>query len=112
MSSQGTQSVGGPSDEPSISRDGSLVTFKSLATNLQGVTLKNWSNVYVKDVANNTITRVTVGLDGQPLLLYGGGSWPSISANGRFVAYEATASNLVPNDTNNAPDVFETGPFA
>ena len=31
---------------------------------------------------------------------------PSISADGRFVAFESTASNLVGNDTNNVSDVF------
>src|SRR5206468_60569 len=36
----------------------------------------------------------------------GGSLMPAISANGRFVAFVSVASNLVENDTNNAPDVF------
>ena len=31
---------------------------------------------------------------------------PAISADGRFVAFESYASNLVPGDTNDAYDVF------
>jgi hypothetical protein len=31
---------------------------------------------------------------------------PSISSNGRFVAFESEASNLVAKDTNNTGDVF------
>jgi hypothetical protein len=36
-----------------------------------------------------------------------GGYWGgSISADGRFVVFESTATNLVPNDTNSVSDVF------
>jgi Tol biopolymer transport system component len=31
---------------------------------------------------------------------------PAVSATGRFVAYESSASNLVPSDTNGAVDIF------
>src|SRR5450432_1698137 len=31
---------------------------------------------------------------------------PSISGDGRYVAFETHADNIVPNDTNNAYDVF------
>ena len=33
-------------------------------------------------------------------------SAPSISADGRFVTFASAASNLVPGDTNESPDVF------
>ena len=33
-------------------------------------------------------------------------NWPSVSANGRYVAFSSWASNLVPGDTNDASDVF------
>jgi hypothetical protein len=36
----------------------------------------------------------------------GASEWSMISRNGRFVVYHSTASNLVPNDTNNVQDVF------
>jgi Tol biopolymer transport system component len=31
---------------------------------------------------------------------------PSISADGRFIAFESTATDLVPADTNNNSDIF------
>ena len=31
---------------------------------------------------------------------------PSISADGRFVAFESNASNIVPGDTNSTRDIF------
>jgi Tol biopolymer transport system component len=37
---------------------------------------------------------------------YGNSDWPDISSDGRFVAYRSAAPNLVPGDTNGAPDVF------
>src|SRR6266480_6716178 len=36
----------------------------------------------------------------------GGGYWPAISADGRFVAFISGSTNLVPGDTNEVPDVF------
>lgn len=49
-------------------------------------------------------SRVTVSVTGgQP----NGVSWsPAVSGDGRYVAFTSYASNLVPGDTNEAPDVF------
>ena len=54
-----------------------------------------------------TITRVSVDSAGDraqrgPLFF----SYPSMSADGRFVAFNSGAANLVPGDTNNAEDIF------
>ncbi|MEG4143923.1 calcium-binding protein, partial [Microcoleus sp. Pol7_B1] len=62
-------------------------------------------DIFVRDTLTNTTTRVSVGSAGNqgnndsfgPL---------SISASGQRVAFVSTASNLVPGDTNNIPDVF------
>jgi len=35
-----------------------------------------------------------------------GSARPSISADGRYVAFESGAMNLLPDDTNNVVDVF------
>jgi hypothetical protein len=54
--------------------------------------------------SNIRTTRVSVSSEGQQ------GNydsiWPSISADGRFVAFESHASNLIPGDTNDTKDVF------
>jgi hypothetical protein len=61
--------------------------------------------------AQNTTTRVSVATDGTRANATS--QTPSVSADGRFVAFETYASNLVPGDTNNQQDIFvrdrETG---
>jgi hypothetical protein len=51
-----------------------------------------------------TTERVSVGAGGTQA--DGASFSPSLSADGRFVAFESRSTNLVPGDTNNAPDVF------
>ena len=56
--------------------------------------------------AAQTFTRVSIGPGGtQP---NGRSASPSISADGRFVAFESTATNLVAGDANDASDIFGT----
>lgn len=56
-------------------------------------------DIYVFDALNGSSWRVTKGNDG--------GSWtPALSGDGRFIAFSSEASNLVPDDTNGAHDVF------
>ena len=51
-----------------------------------------------------TITRVSVDSAGNQANSFS--LIPSISADGRFVAFSSDASNLVPGDTNNSSDIF------
>ncbi len=54
--------------------------------------------------ACTSIVRASVANDGTQA---NGTSWfPSLSHDGRYVAFESDASNLVPGDTNNVGDVF------
>ena len=55
-------------------------------------------DVFVRDRQTGTTERVSIGPGG----VQGDGrsSVPSISADGRFVAFTSSASNLVPGDTN------------
>ncbi|MEG4912606.1 calcium-binding protein [Microcoleus sp. B7-D4] len=94
---------------PSISGDGRFVVFYSDATNLVPGDTNNQRDIFVRDLSTNTTTLVSVSSNGDR----GNGSssadffsGPSISANGRFVAFASNASNLVSGDTNNAPDIF------
>ena len=43
---------------------------------------------------------------------HGGSYFSAISADGRFVAFESAASDLVPEDTNGSDDIFVTGPLS
>src|SRR4028119_1251733 len=88
-----------PSFGPSISADGRFVAFTSIASNLVPGDTNNNRDVFVRDLSTNTTTRVSVGSaanQANSLSLF-----PSkISADGRFVAFDSYANNLVPGDTN------------
>lgn len=101
VASDGTEGNSFSSD-PAISADGRYVTFESLSSNLvPGDTNGSW-DVFVHDRQTGQTTRVSVASDGAQ----GNGYYPSISADGRFVAFESYASNLVAGDTNGRCDVF------
>ena len=89
---------------PALSADGDLVAFYSDATNLVAAELNGERNVYVRDRAAGTTTLVSVGLGGEPA--NGPSLFPSMSADGRYVAFQSQASNLVAGDTNGASDIF------
>ena len=108
VSSTGTQGDGG-SANPSISAHGRFVTFVSIASNLVDTDTNAVTDVFVHDRFTHSTQRVSVssaGMQGDS------DSYDtSISADGRFVAFESYATNLVPNDTNLATDVFVRGPL-
>ena len=86
-----------------ISADARYVAFDSDATNLipGGSSLRN---VYARDRVTGKVTRLSVSLPGSRT--EGGGSQPVISADGRYVAFQSDARNLVPGDTNGRTDIF------
>jgi Tol biopolymer transport system component len=94
----------GQSYNPSISADGGYVTFDSGSTNLvSGDTNEAW-DIFVRDRQTGTTTQVSrnsAGVEGD-----GSSFYPSISADGRYVKFESTATNLVPGDTNGYNDIF------
>ena len=92
------------SHSPTISADGRFVAFGCWARNFPGPGLFYSGQVYVRDRLLGTTEAVSVSFDGWPPSSDSGG--PSISADGRFVAFLSGASNLVLADTNHAPDVF------
>jgi cold shock CspA family protein len=89
---------------PSISADGNFVAFFTGADNLVfGDNNGRW-DVFVRDRAKATTTRVSVDSSGNE-----GNSdsyMPRISADGTIVAFESYATNLVSNDTNHVDDIF------
>ena len=99
---------GAPGDDhstlPSLSADGRFVAFQSFASDLVAGDTNGASDVFVRDVQLGTTERVSVGTGGAQST--GGAVAASISADGRFVAFTSTASDLVPGDTNTFSDVF------
>ena len=103
VSSSGTQANDWSFDH-AISANGRYVTYYSYASNLVPGDSNGVSDVFVHDRRTGTTTRVSVsdaGAQGNAESRY-----PSISANGRYVGFGSPASNLVPDDTNGAFDVF------
>lgn len=98
----------GASTFPSISADGRYVAFESLAENLVGpgqdTNLK--SDIFVRDRTLDVTERASVALGGFPTQPDGDSNKPSISADGRYVAFFSFATNLVAGDTNGVADVF------
>ncbi|HWP30918.1 MAG TPA: hypothetical protein VNK96_04215 [Fimbriimonadales bacterium] len=103
VSSAGVEGNGNSGD-PYISGDGRYVVFESVAKNLVAGDTNNATDVFVHDRLTGETFRASVsstGTEGN-----GGSTDPCISADGRYVAFESTAKNLVSGDTNNAADVF------
>src|SRR3989344_2596241 len=113
VSSNGEQSNGstgygfGTPSPRVISDDGRFVAFEgilSAPTDNTGLP----HDIFVRDRQTEETARLGVALDGTEA------SWsasqPSLSADGRFVAFSSSATNLVPDDTNGSPgfssDVF------
>jgi Tol biopolymer transport system component len=93
--------------DPSISADGRFVAFASNATNLIGplaFDTNGFEDVFVRDLVNNSTGRASVSTSNAQG--NEASRKPAISADGRFVAFESKASNLVGADTNNDTDVF------
>jgi Tol biopolymer transport system component len=106
VDSNGVQGDGSSSsnESPAISADGRYITFESWASNLVAGDTNGTNDVFVRDTVAGTTSRVSVDSTGIQADLASGD--PAMSADGRFVAFESRASNLVAGDTNGAYDVF------
>jgi Tol biopolymer transport system component len=96
------------STAPSISGDGRFVTFSSEASNLVPGDTNSRSDIFIHDRQAGITERLSVASNGTQAngAVANGYAGGSISADGRFVAFSASASNLVPEDSNGASDVF------
>jgi len=94
----------GVSFDPSISADGRCVAFRSDGSNLVPADTNDLCDIFVHDRQTGQTERVSVASDGTQ-----GDDWcgdPSISADGRYVAFSSSASNLVSGDANDVEDIF------
>ena len=103
IDSAGNQS-NGTSYYPDISADGRYVVYYSAASNLVSGDANGVMDVFLHDTQTGDTTRISVASDGTEA--NGNSIYPAISADGRYVAFESTASNLVTGDTNNKSDIF------
>jgi Tol biopolymer transport system component len=88
----------------SISADGRFVVFHSFASDLVFGDGNNHLDVFTRDLAASATVRVSVDTAGQDA--NGESFAPSVSADGRFVAFHSAASDLVPDDRNGLRDIF------
>ena len=90
--------------DPVISPDGRFVAFLSGATNLVAGDTNGAQDVFIRDRQAGVTERVSVGQGdvqgNNPSLA------PAMAADGRYVAFESEATNLVAGDTNGLRDVF------
>jgi hypothetical protein len=93
----------------SISTDGRFVLFQSNASDLVENDNNQASDWFVRDRQRGVTVLVSInrfGTGSGNKESGGPATFAEISANGRFVVFMSDASDLVPNDTNAAPDVF------
>ena len=63
-------------------------------------------DIYVRDLQTGAVVWISHSYDGSDSEYYSYSISPVISSDGRYVAFESWADNLVPNDNNHSPDVF------
>ena len=92
-----------PSFGGRITPDGRFVAFVSSAQNLDPLDSDIYPDIFVRDREEGTTEMVSLKSTGEatPFTTLS----PSISADGRFVAFDAN-DELTPDDTNRAADVF------
>jgi hypothetical protein len=87
-----------------LSQDGRYLTFDSYATDLVGGDSGQPPAIYVRDLYQGTTVLASAGLNG------GGASQscynPTISGNGRYVAFTSSATNLAPGGSNDLDNIF------
>jgi Tol biopolymer transport system component len=93
-----------PTAPAAVSGDGNIVAFESDSTNLVPGDTNGVSDVFVRDRAANTTTRISVGAGGAQA--DGGSFRPAISADGNKIVFESTATNLIAGDSNQTIDIF------
>jgi Tol biopolymer transport system component len=89
---------------PTVSRNGRYVVWESNATNLVEGDTNAKFDIFVRDMQKGLTTRVSVATDGTE----GDADSlnPSVSDNGRWIAFDSAATNLVAGDTNARQDCF------
>jgi Tol biopolymer transport system component len=83
----------GPGRDPAISRDGRYVAFASDATNLVRGDRNRSADVFLRDLQNHVTTLISRGMSGSPA--NGPSGQPIVSGDGRFVAFQSLASDLI-----------------
>jgi Tol biopolymer transport system component len=92
----------GPSGDPAISDDGRWIAFGSPASNYVNGDTNGTDDIFVYDRITGRFTRITKA----GIQLNGASYQPSISGDGRYVAFASQATNIDPRDTDSLPDIY------
>ena len=107
--------IGAPPNDKSymaaISGDGRVIAFWSRASNLVTGDTNGEEDLFTYDRVSAVVTRANVSTAGTPAEpadngIHIVGDRPAVSADGRFVAFDSMAGNLVADDGNGVADVF------
>lgn len=104
VASDGTQQNLDAYPPISMSGDGRYVLFTTKSANLVPGDTNGYDDIFLHDCLTGQTTRISVGPGG--VQANGGSTGPSVSGDGRYVAFASGANNLVAGDTNNASDLF------
>ncbi len=94
----------GPSFSPAISGDGRWVAFVSVADNLVAADVNGLPDVFVHDLLTGITALVSVSAGG--LQANGANYTPTLSFDGRYLAFRSAANNLVSGDSNGQHDII------
>ena len=98
--------AGNPSAQPAISADGRFVAFISWSPYFVPGDYDDTADIFVHDMQTGSTEIVSVATGGGPTEGAKTFGPPTISGDGRFVAYRPPPPTWCPNDTNDAPDIF------
>lgn len=105
ISSNGTGSANQNCDFPCISADGTTVAFQSPANNLDARDMNGFDDIFARNLLTGTMFLVSTNLSGTQSA-NAGSRYPTISGDGRVIAFTSSATDLVVNDNNSAADIF------
>lgn len=105
----GKQANGSTNDDFAFSPDGGSIAFSSWATNLVAGQTNDACDLFLKNLSTGSVFRLSKALSGAQSSRWSTSGHPAFSPDGKKVAFDSFATNLVAGDTNAAEDVFVAG---
>lgn len=92
----------GLSTYPAVSNNGTFVAFMSRATNILPNDDNPGNDIFVRNMDTGVVKLVSVARNGG----FGGGTRPTISADGRYIAFNASGSRIAGSPVHNGNNVY------
>ena len=105
LNAAGTDSGTGAAAEPRITADGRIVIFESTADDLVANDSNGKEDVFVRNLKKGLTTLASVDAAGAASASGASGA-PAVTPDGRAIAFESVANDLVAGDSNHSEDVF------